>query len=55
MEIEKMEIEHRHKMELKDKDMQNQLGTEIVSNMMKEYLHSPSGQSMIRAAGRKKH
>lgn len=50
MEKEKMLLEHKHQMELKQKEMENQLGTDLI----KEYIRSPAGQAQMRNAGNKK-
>ena len=54
IEKERMNIEHKHQLELKQKEMENQLGSEVLSSIVKEYLHSPAGQAQMRNAGRKK-
>ena len=50
-----MELEHKHQLELKQKEMENQLGTDLISTMAKEYMRSPAGQAQMRSAGSKKH
>ena len=55
MEKEKMEIEHTHQLELKQKEMENMLGSEVFTTLMKEYLRTPAGQSQLRNATNKKH
>ena len=54
IEKERMNLEHKHQLELKQKEMENQLGSEVLSSIVKEYLHSPAGQAQMRNAGRKK-
>ena len=54
LEKEKMEIEHKHQLELKQKEMENQLGTDLISTMTKEYMRSPEGRAQMRNAGKKK-
>ena len=49
-----MEIEHKHQLELKQKEMENQLGTDLISTMTKEYMRSPEGRAQMRNAGKKK-
>lgn len=53
MEKEKMEINHRQQLELKQKEMENQLGTDLIATMAKEYVRSPAGQALMRNAGTK--
>lgn len=55
IEKEKMKIEHEYQLALKDKEMQNQLATALVSTTAKEYMRSPAGQAQMRAAKGKKH
>lgn len=55
MQKERMELEHRHQLALKQKEMENQLGTDLISTMAKEYMRSPAGQAQMRNAGSKKH
>ena len=55
MQKERMELEHKHQLELKQKEMENQLGTDLISTMAKEYMRSPAGQAQMRNAGSKKH
>ena len=54
MEKERIELEHKHQIELMEKQMENQLGTDLISTMTKEYMRSPAGQAQIRNAGRKR-
>ena len=54
IEKERMNIEHKHQLELKQKEMENQLGSEVLSSIVKEYLHSPAGQAQMRNNRRKK-
>lgn len=53
MEKEKMEINHRQQLELKQKEIENQLGTDLIATMAKEYVRSPAGQALMRNAGTK--
>lgn len=53
MEKEKMEMNHRQQLELKQKEMENQLGTDLIAIMVKEYVRSPAGQALMRNAGTK--
>ena len=55
MDKEKMELEHKYQLELKQKDLENQLGSDLVSTMAKEYMRSSAGQAQMRNAGKKKH
>lgn len=55
MQKERMELEHKHQLELKQKEMENQLGTDLISTMAKEYMRSPAGQAQMRSVGSKKH
>lgn len=52
MEKEKMELEHKHRIELMEKETENALGTELISTLAKEYMHTPEGQAQIRSAGK---
>lgn len=54
MEKEKLELEHKHQMELNKKDAENQLGKDLISTVMKEYIHSPAGQAQIRSSATKR-
>lgn len=54
IEKERMILEHKHQLELKQKEMENQLGSDVFSSFIKEYLRSPAGQAQMRNAGRKK-
>ena len=54
MEKEKMEIEHKHQLELKQKEMENQLGSDVITSLLNEYLRSPAGQAQMRNANIKK-
>ena len=53
MEKEKMGIEHKHQLELMQKEMENQVGTELFSTVAREYMRTPAGQAQMRNAGRK--
>ena len=55
MQKERMELEHEHQLELMQKEMENQLGTDLISTVAKEYMRSPAGQAQMRNAGSKKH
>ena len=48
-----MELEHKHQLELQQKEMENQLGSDVISTMMKEYMRSPEGRAQMRGAGKK--
>ena len=50
-----MELEHKYQLELKQKEMENQLGSDLVSTVAKEFIRSPAGQAQMRNAGKKKH
>ena len=50
-----MEIEHQYQLELKQKEMENQLGTDLIATMTKEYMRSPAGQAQMRNAGNKRY
>ena len=54
MQKERMDLEHKHQLELKQKEMENQLGTDLISTMAKEYMRSPAGQAQMRSTGSKK-
>lgn len=54
MEKEKLNIEHKHQLELKDNEMKNQLGTDLISTVTKEYMRSPAGQAQMRNSSKKK-
>lgn len=54
IEKERMNLEHKHQLELKQKEMENQLGSDMFSSLIKEYLRSPAGQTQMRNVGRKK-
>lgn len=45
---------YRHQLELKQKEIENQMGTDLLSTVAKEYMRSPAGQAQLRAAGAKK-
>lgn len=45
----------KHQLELKQKELENQVGTDMISTLMKEYLRSPAGQAQMKTAGIKKH
>lgn len=49
-----MEIEHKHQLELKQKEMENQVGADLFATMAKEYMRSPAGQAQIRSTGKKR-
>lgn len=53
MEKEKLEIEHAHQLELIQAQSNNQLGTDFISTLTKEYLRTPAGQAQMRSTGRK--
>ena len=55
MQKERIELEHKHQLELMQKEMENQLGTDLISTITKEYMRSPAGQAQMRSAGSKKH
>lgn len=55
LEIERMKLEHAHQLELKQKEMETQLGSDLISTMAKEYIRSPAGQAQMRSATTKKH
>ena len=54
MEKERMEIDHKHQLELLHKETENQLGSDLIGTMMKEFMRSPEGRSMMRNSGKKK-
>lgn len=54
MEKEKMDIEHKHQMELLQTQIGNQMGSDLLSTITKAYMHSPEGQAQLRNAGQKK-
>lgn len=54
MEKEKLELEHKHQLELNKKEMENQINKDIISTIMREYVHSPLGQAQIRDAATKR-
>ena len=49
-----MEIEHKHQLELNQKEMENQVGADLFATMTKEYMRSPAGQAQIRNTGKKR-
>lgn len=51
IEKERMQIEHNHQLELKEKEMENQLGMEFVSTLTKEYMKTPEARAQLRNAG----
>lgn len=53
MEKEKMELEHKYQLEFQQKEMENQLGSDVLSTMMKEYMRSPEGRAHMRNAAKK--
>ena len=53
MEKEKLEIGHQYKMEIKQNEMENQLGADWVASMAKEYIRSPAGRAQVKSAGNK--
>ena len=55
MEKERMELEHKYQIESKQKELENQMGADLISTMTKEYMRSPAGQAQMRNAGNKKH
>ena len=55
MQKERMELEHKYQLELQQKEMENQLGTDLLSTVAKEYMRSPAGQAKMRNVERKKH
>ena len=55
MEKERMELEHKYQIESKQKELENQMGADLISMMTKEYMRSPAGQAQMRNAGNKKH
>ena len=54
MEKERIELEHKHQIELIEKKMENQIGVDLVSTLAKEYARSPAGQAQFRNTGNKK-
>lgn len=56
-EIERMEIEHKHQMELLQKQNENALGTGLVSSLFSEAMKTPEMKEkiseVIRNSGRK--
>ena len=55
MEKEKIEMEHKYQLELIQKQSENQLGSDIVSTITKEWARSSAGQAQMRNATKKKH
>lgn len=54
MEKEKMELEYKHQLELKQTEIGNQFGADLLSTMAKEYMKSPARQAQMRNTGNKK-
>lgn len=54
MQKERMELEHKYQLELKQKELENQVGADILSTATKEYIRSPAGQAKMRQAVSKK-
>ena len=53
MEKEKMELEHKHQLELQKNESENKLGADLISGMMKEYMRTPEGRAQMRSSGKK--
>lgn len=49
MEKEKMEIEHRYQMELKQKELDSALGSSLMSSVMIEAMKNPDVQRQIQS------
>ena len=49
MEKEKMEIEHRYQMELKQKELDSALGNSLISSVMTEAMKNPDIQRQIQS------
>ena len=49
MEKEKMEIEHRYQMELKQKELDSALGSSLMSSVMTEAMKNPDIQRQIQS------
>lgn len=49
MEKEKMEIEHRYQMELKQKELDSALGNSLMSSVMTEAMKNPDIQRQIQS------
>lgn len=54
MEKEKLNIEHQHQLELKESEAKNQLGSDLLSTMTKEYMRTPAAQAQMRKQAGKK-
>lgn len=50
MEKEKMELEHKHQLELLRAQTGNQIGAEMLSEITKQYMKSPAGQAQMKNA-----
>ena len=53
MEKEKMELEHKYQMQLKQQDMENKLGTDLVTAVAMEYMRTPEGRAQMFSSGKK--
>ena len=53
METTKLELEHKHQMELLQAQSENQMGSDLITTLMKEIVKTPEGKNMIRNAARK--
>lgn len=49
IEKEKIEIEHRYQMELKQKELDSALGSSLMSSVMTEAMNNPDIQKQIQS------
>lgn len=50
MEKEKMELEKQYQLELLQAQTGNQIGAEMLSEMVKQYINLPTGQAQMKKA-----
>jgi hypothetical protein len=55
MEVEKMELEHKHKLELAQKESENKLGSDMMSQVISEMIRTPEiKRELLRGMQKKK-
>lgn len=55
MEIEKMELEHKYQLELKSKDAENTMGSDLLNTVVGAAMQTPEARQMLGQAWRGQH
>ena len=50
MEVEKMELEHKYKIELMQKELEGKLGSDMMGELMSQFMKSPAIHDQINKA-----